>query len=49
MSIILLIIAGIFLLAMLETAKRTAAASEASALILAIVYLEARERAKRHD
>jgi hypothetical protein len=47
LSFIFLIVAGIFILAMIEAAKRTTAATEATAIILAIAYLEAHERAKR--
>jgi hypothetical protein len=46
LSLILLIVAGVFILAMIEAAKRTTAATEATALILLAAYLE---RARRHD
>jgi Na+/pantothenate symporter len=47
-EILALIIGGIFILAMINAARRTVQATETSALILATLYLEAQQR-KQND
>lgn len=44
-TFVILIVGGIFVIAMIDAAKRITTATEATALVLAIAYLEARQRA----
>jgi hypothetical protein len=47
MEIILLIVAGFFLVAMINAAQRTVQATETTAIILATLYLEAQQRKEK--